>query len=129
MRGSFYLVAITDAGEPEPIIERQLNSLHFRRWWACTHGWLVSCGMGWCPPSLLLLTPFQRQIFCSPSPHLLSPPVLSGLLEFSLFPHQLLMLLTSAIERSFLRNPKFDIRPLLGGIDRLFSALIHSFSW
>ncbi|CAI6003109.1 unnamed protein product [Closterium sp. NIES-64] len=71
VRGSFYLVAITDAGEPEPIIERQLDHLH----------------------------------------------------------KMLLMLLTSAIERSFLRNPKFDIRPLLGGTDRLFSALIHSFSW
>ncbi|XP_057836189.2 vacuolar fusion protein MON1 homolog isoform X1 [Cryptomeria japonica] len=42
---------------------------------------------------------------------------------------QMLLILTKSIERYFYKNSKFDMRPLLGGTDVVFSSLIHAFSW
>ncbi|OIW05807.1 hypothetical protein TanjilG_23593 [Lupinus angustifolius] len=42
---------------------------------------------------------------------------------------QMLVILTKSINRYFEKNPKFDMTPLLGGTDIVFSSLIHSFSW
>lgn len=33
------------------------------------------------------------------------------------------------MEKCFVKNSKFDMRPLLGGTDMVFSHLIHGFSW
>ncbi|XP_018505271.2 vacuolar fusion protein MON1 homolog [Pyrus x bretschneideri] len=42
---------------------------------------------------------------------------------------QMLLILTKSVNRCFEKNPKFDMTPLLGGTDTVFSSLIHSFSW
>ncbi|XP_057746336.1 vacuolar fusion protein MON1 homolog [Arachis stenosperma] len=42
---------------------------------------------------------------------------------------QILVILTKSVNRCFEKNPKFDMTPLLGGTDIVFSSLIHSFSW
>ncbi|XP_015935765.1 vacuolar fusion protein MON1 homolog [Arachis duranensis] len=42
---------------------------------------------------------------------------------------QVIVILTKSINRCFERNPKFDMTPLLGGTDIVFSSLIHSFNW
>ncbi|CAL5211265.1 unnamed protein product [Lathyrus oleraceus] len=42
---------------------------------------------------------------------------------------QMLVILTKSINKCFEKNPKFDMTPLLGGTDTVFSSLIHSFSW
>ncbi|KAK8491743.1 hypothetical protein V6N13_138513 [Hibiscus sabdariffa] len=42
---------------------------------------------------------------------------------------QLILILTKSINRCFEKNPKFDMTPLLGGTDVVFSSLIHLFSW
>nr|QCC72925.1 MON1 [Mangifera indica] len=42
---------------------------------------------------------------------------------------QMILILTKSINRCFEKNPKFDMTPLLGGTDVVFSSLIHSFSW
>ncbi|KAJ4772959.1 hypothetical protein LUZ62_057216 [Rhynchospora pubera] len=42
---------------------------------------------------------------------------------------QMLLILTKSVNRCFEKNPKFDMAPLLGGTDAVFSSLIHSFSW
>ncbi|CAL5436053.1 unnamed protein product [Camellia sinensis] len=42
---------------------------------------------------------------------------------------QMLLILTKSVNRCFEKNPKFDMTPLLGGTDGVFSSLIHSFSW
>lgn len=42
---------------------------------------------------------------------------------------QMLLILTKSVNRCFQKNPKFDMTPLLGGTDAVFSSLIHSFSW
>lgn len=42
---------------------------------------------------------------------------------------QVLLILTKSVNRCFEKNPKFDMAPLLGGTDAVFSSLIHSFSW
>ncbi|KAL1345449.1 hypothetical protein HN51_019190 [Arachis hypogaea] len=42
---------------------------------------------------------------------------------------QVIVILTKSINRCFERNPKFDMTPLLGGTDTVFSSLIHSFNW
>ncbi|XP_057955435.1 vacuolar fusion protein MON1 homolog [Malania oleifera] len=42
---------------------------------------------------------------------------------------QMLVILTRSVNRCFEKNPKFDMTPLLGGTDVVFSSLIHSFSW
>jgi len=41
----------------------------------------------------------------------------------------MILILTKSINRCFEKNPKFDMTPLLGGTDVVFSSLIHSFSW
>ncbi|MCO5597041.1 hypothetical protein L7F22_051115 [Adiantum nelumboides] len=41
----------------------------------------------------------------------------------------LLLILTKSLEKCFVKNANFDLRPLLGGTDNVFSSLIHSFSW
>ncbi|KAH9700628.1 vacuolar fusion protein MON1-like [Citrus sinensis] len=43
--------------------------------------------------------------------------------------HQMILILTKSINRCFEKNPKFDMTPLLGGTDVVFSSLIHSFNW
>ncbi|KAL2630041.1 hypothetical protein R1flu_014727 [Riccia fluitans] len=53
--------------------------------------------------------------------------VLRGQLE--LLHGQLILILTKAVEKCFLKNSKFDMRPLLGGMDVVLSSLIHAFSW
>lgn len=40
----------------------------------------------------------------------------------------MLLILTKSVNRCFEKNPKFDMTPLLGGTDVVFSSLIHSFS-
>ncbi|KAJ9698118.1 hypothetical protein PVL29_007287 [Vitis rotundifolia] len=42
---------------------------------------------------------------------------------------QMLLILTKSVNRCFEKNPKFDMTPLLGGTDVVFSSLIHSFNW
>uniref|UniRef100_A0A0D6R108 Vacuolar fusion protein MON1 homolog n=1 Tax=Araucaria cunninghamii TaxID=56994 RepID=A0A0D6R108_ARACU len=42
---------------------------------------------------------------------------------------QMLLILTNSIEKYFRKNAKFDMRPLLGGTDVVFSSLIHAFTW
>ncbi|TKY67216.1 SAND protein [Spatholobus suberectus] len=42
---------------------------------------------------------------------------------------QMLVILTKSINRCFEKNPKFDMTPLLGGTEIVFSSLVHSFSW
>ncbi|KAK3205992.1 hypothetical protein Dsin_020038 [Dipteronia sinensis] len=42
---------------------------------------------------------------------------------------QMILILTKSLNRCFEKNPKFDMTPLLGGTDVVFSSLIHSFSW
>ncbi|XP_076913492.1 vacuolar fusion protein MON1 homolog [Bidens hawaiensis] len=41
---------------------------------------------------------------------------------------QMILILTRSVDRCFEKNPKFDMTPLLGGTDSVFSSLIHSFS-
>lgn len=41
---------------------------------------------------------------------------------------QMLVILTKSVNRCFEKNPKFDMTPLLGGTDVVFSSLIHAFS-
>ncbi|XP_070016808.1 vacuolar fusion protein MON1 homolog isoform X4 [Nicotiana sylvestris] len=43
--------------------------------------------------------------------------------------HQMILILTRSVNRCFEKNAKFDMTPLLGGTDVVFSSLIHSFSW
>ncbi|CAL0332287.1 unnamed protein product [Lupinus luteus] len=42
---------------------------------------------------------------------------------------QIIVILTKAVNKCFEKNSKFDMTPLLGGTDIVFSSLIHSFSW
>ncbi|KAJ4971977.1 hypothetical protein NE237_005076 [Protea cynaroides] len=42
---------------------------------------------------------------------------------------QTILILTKSVNRCFEKNPKFDMTPLLGGTDAVYSSLIHSFSW
>ncbi|CAI8583011.1 unnamed protein product [Vicia faba] len=42
---------------------------------------------------------------------------------------QMIVILTKSVNRYFEKNPKFDMTPLLGGTDTVFSSLIHSFNW
>ncbi|KAH9660785.1 vacuolar fusion protein MON1-like [Citrus sinensis] len=42
---------------------------------------------------------------------------------------QMILILTKSVNRCFEKNPKFDMTPLLGGTDVVFSSLIHSFNW
>ncbi|XP_021762115.1 vacuolar fusion protein MON1 homolog [Chenopodium quinoa] len=42
---------------------------------------------------------------------------------------QMILILTKSVNRCFEKNSKFDMTPLLGGTDAVFSSLIHSFSW
>uniref|UniRef100_A0A6M2F261 Vacuolar fusion protein MON1 homolog n=1 Tax=Populus davidiana TaxID=266767 RepID=A0A6M2F261_9ROSI len=42
---------------------------------------------------------------------------------------QMILILTKSVNRCFEKNPKFDMTPLLGGTDVVFSSLIHSLSW
>ncbi|XP_074357839.1 vacuolar fusion protein MON1 homolog isoform X1 [Apium graveolens] len=62
-------------------------------------------------------------ISCTEEPH----ESLSEQLE--LLYGQMILILTKSINRCFEKNPKFDMTPLLGGTDAVFSSLIHSFSW
>ncbi|XP_050370517.1 vacuolar fusion protein MON1 homolog [Argentina anserina] len=50
-------------------------------------------------------------------------------MQLELIYGQLLLILTKSVNRCFEKNPKFDMTPLLGGTDIVFSSLIHSFSW
>lgn len=52
---------------------------------------------------------------------------LKGQLE--LLYDQMILILTKSLNKCFEKNPKFDMTPLLGGTDVVFSSLIHSFSW
>nr|KAJ0199530.1 hypothetical protein LSAT_V11C600316170 [Lactuca sativa] len=40
---------------------------------------------------------------------------------------QMVLILTESVSRYFEKNPKFDMTPLLGGTDVVFSSLFHSF--
>ncbi|KAJ6799265.1 vacuolar fusion protein MON1-like protein [Iris pallida] len=62
-------------------------------------------------------------ICCTEEPY----EVLKGQLE--LIYDQMLLILTKSLNRCFEKNPKFDMTPLLGGTDAVFSSLIHAFSW
>ncbi|KAB5561708.1 hypothetical protein DKX38_006665 [Salix brachista] len=41
----------------------------------------------------------------------------------------MILILTKSVNRCFEKNPKFDMTPLLGGTDVVFSSLINSLSW
>ncbi|KAK6936048.1 FUZ/MON1/HPS1, first Longin domain [Dillenia turbinata] len=62
-------------------------------------------------------------ISCTEEPY----DALRGQLE--LIYGQMILILTKSVNRCFEKNPKFDMTPLLGGTDVVFSSLIHSFSW
>uniref|UniRef100_A0A5B6ZZE3 Vacuolar fusion protein MON1 homolog n=1 Tax=Davidia involucrata TaxID=16924 RepID=A0A5B6ZZE3_DAVIN len=49
--------------------------------------------------------------------------------QLELIYSQMMLILTKSVNRCFEKNPKFDMTPLLGGTDVVFSSLIHSFSW
>uniref|UniRef100_A0A7I4A6B9 Vacuolar fusion protein MON1 homolog n=1 Tax=Physcomitrium patens TaxID=3218 RepID=A0A7I4A6B9_PHYPA len=49
--------------------------------------------------------------------------------QLELLHAQLVLILTMGVEKCFVKNSKFDMRPLLGGTDMVFSHLIHGFSW
>ncbi|KAK7335702.1 hypothetical protein VNO80_27689 [Phaseolus coccineus] len=49
--------------------------------------------------------------------------------QLELIHGQIIVILTKSVNRCFEKNPKFDMTPLLGGTDIVFSSLIHSFSW
>ncbi|WCJ41019.1 hypothetical protein M5689_021910 [Euphorbia peplus] len=49
--------------------------------------------------------------------------------QLELFYGQMILILTKSVNRCFEKNSKFDMTPLLGGTDVVFSSLIHSFSW
>ncbi|XP_047171721.1 vacuolar fusion protein MON1 homolog isoform X2 [Vigna umbellata] len=49
--------------------------------------------------------------------------------QLELFHGQIIVILTKSVNRCFEKNPKFDMTPLLGGTDLVFSSLVHSFSW
>ncbi|KAL3530569.1 hypothetical protein ACH5RR_009891 [Cinchona calisaya] len=49
--------------------------------------------------------------------------------QLELLHGQMVLILTKSVNRCFEKNPKFDMTPLLGGTDVVFSSLIHSFSW
>lgn len=51
------------------------------------------------------------------------------LLTYPLTWLQMILILTKSVNRCFEKNPKFDMTPLLGGTDVVFSSLIHSFGW
>jgi len=40
-----------------------------------------------------------------------------------------LLILTKSVEKCFVKNAKFDMRPLLASTDSIFASLIHAFSW
>ncbi|XP_031486436.1 vacuolar fusion protein MON1 homolog isoform X1 [Nymphaea colorata] len=61
-------------------------------------------------------------ISCTDEPY----EALRGQLE--LIYGQMLVILTKSVNRCFEKNPKFDMTPLLGGTDVVFSSLIHAFS-
>ncbi|CAN6471272.1 unnamed protein product [Victoria cruziana] len=61
-------------------------------------------------------------ISCTDEPY----EALRGQLE--LIYGQMLVILTKSVNRCFEKNPKFDMTPLLGGTDAVFSSLIHGFS-
>jgi hypothetical protein len=42
---------------------------------------------------------------------------------------QVLLILTKSVEKCFVKNAKFDMRPLLASTDSIFASLIHAFSW
>ncbi|KAH9288972.1 hypothetical protein KI387_033089 [Taxus chinensis] len=50
-------------------------------------------------------------------------------MQLELLYGQMVLILTKSIEKYFQKNPKFDMRPLLGGTDVVFSSLLHAFSW
>eukprot|EP00250_Pteridium_aquilinum_P020569 c24865_g2_i1 orf=448-2577(+) len=49
--------------------------------------------------------------------------------QLELLHGQLLLILTKSLEKCYVKNANFDLRPLLGGTETVFSSLIHSFSW
>ncbi|KAG2305671.1 hypothetical protein Bca52824_025419 [Brassica carinata] len=49
--------------------------------------------------------------------------------QLNLLYGQMIVILTKSIDRCFEKNSKFDMTPLLGGTDAVFSSLVHSFSW
>ncbi|KMZ56989.1 hypothetical protein ZOSMA_8G01360 [Zostera marina] len=42
---------------------------------------------------------------------------------------QVLLILTKSVNKCFEKNSKFDMTPLLGGTEDIFSSLIHAFGW
>nr|WGH73121.1 SAND family protein [Allium wallichii] len=62
-------------------------------------------------------------ISCTEEPY----EALKGQLE--LIYDQMLLILTKSVNSCFEKNSKFDMTPLLGGTDAVFSSLIHAFSW
>ncbi|XP_058197270.1 vacuolar fusion protein MON1 homolog isoform X1 [Rhododendron vialii] len=56
-------------------------------------------------------------------------PYESLMVQLELIYGQMILILTKSVNRCFEKNPKFDMTPLLGGTDVVFSSLIHSFSW
>ncbi|XP_024982890.1 vacuolar fusion protein MON1 homolog [Cynara cardunculus var. scolymus] len=42
---------------------------------------------------------------------------------------QMILILTRSLDRCFEKNPKFDMTPLLGGTEAVFSSIIRAFSW
>ncbi|KAI3952872.1 hypothetical protein MKW98_005099 [Papaver atlanticum] len=56
-------------------------------------------------------------------------PQESLMAQLELIYGQMLLILTKSVNRCFEKNSKFDMTPLLGGTDCVFSSLIHSFSW
>ncbi|KAK9280196.1 hypothetical protein L1049_013883 [Liquidambar formosana] len=65
-------------------------------------------------------------ISCTEEPY---ESLLLFLIQLIMIWMQMLLILTKSVNRCFEKNPKFDMTPLLGGTDVVFSSLIHSFSW
>ncbi|KAH9576755.1 hypothetical protein CY35_01G180200 [Sphagnum magellanicum] len=49
--------------------------------------------------------------------------------QLELLHGQVLLILTKSLEKCFVKNAKFDMRPLLASTDSIFASLIHAFSW
>lgn len=104
MKGPIYLVCISRTDETYDYLRGQLDLLY---------GQVTN----------------YRRLLCILSSELCHVQV-SGLYNQNvILMMQMILILTKSIDRCFEKNAKFDMTPLLGGTDAVFSSLVHSFSW
>lgn len=114
MKGPIYLVCISCTEEPYDALRGQLELIY---------GQVISC-FSLCLSWMVCHFSYSHIMCCSL--RLVDVRLIFRSLEFG---WQMLLILTKSVNRCFEKNPKFDMTPLLGGTDAVFSSLIHSFSW